>query len=147
MVVRSTFCSLFSGDYGRQYLVDRMQTQYDSACASFGTSATQRYDGYVHYVANEDHKAIGHLIESVFYLLDGLSDFFYIAGIGGPSVSLASFIQWPIFGCGFGWEAIVAAWIDADKSGRLQTVLTLDELRREAWDEEFISYRIKAADR
>ena len=40
---------------------------------------------------------------------------------------------------------IMAAWIDADKDGRLMTVLTLDELRREAWNEPFISYKIAPA--
>jgi len=37
---------------------------------------------------------------------------------------------------------IMAAWIDADKDARLMTVLTLDELRREAWTQEFFSYKI-----
>ena len=39
---------------------------------------------------------------------------------------------------------IMAAWIDADKDSRLMTVLTLDELRREAWTEQFTSYKIAA---
>ncbi|GAG28272.1 unnamed protein product, partial [marine sediment metagenome] len=40
------------------------------------------------------------------------------------------------------WETIIAAWIDATADGRLMTILTLDELRREAWNKEFTSYRI-----
>ena len=37
---------------------------------------------------------------------------------------------------------IMAAWVDASKDVRLMTVLTLDELRREAWNEQFVSYKI-----
>jgi len=37
---------------------------------------------------------------------------------------------------------IMAAWIAGDKDARLMTVLTLDELRREAWNEQFVSYKI-----
>lgn len=37
---------------------------------------------------------------------------------------------------------IMAAWIDADADARMMTVMTLDELRREAWNKEFFSYKI-----
>ncbi len=41
---------------------------------------------------------------------------------------------------------IMSAWIDADNQTRLMTVLTIDELRREVWDQEFVSYRIAPAE-
>jgi len=37
---------------------------------------------------------------------------------------------------------IMAAWIDADADARMMTVMTLDELRREAWNKEFFSFKI-----
>jgi len=40
------------------------------------------------------------------------------------------------------WAKINAAWIDAPRMGRLQTVLTLDELRRSVWDDEFTYFKI-----
>jgi len=43
--------------------------------------------------------------------------------------------------------AIRAAWIDGDITERMSTVLTLDEMRREVWQEEFYSFRIKPAGR
>lgn len=39
---------------------------------------------------------------------------------------------------------IMAAWIDADADVRMMTVMTLDELRREAWNKEFFSFKITA---
>lgn len=42
------------------------------------------------------------------------------------------------------WKNIVSAWIDADLTGRLWTVATLDELRKEAWDQPFEGIYIKA---
>lgn len=42
------------------------------------------------------------------------------------------------------WQKIVAAWIDADIVGRVWTVATLDELRKEAWDQPFEGFGIKA---
>jgi len=40
------------------------------------------------------------------------------------------------------WSKILAAWIDAPRDGRLQTVLTIDELRRSVWDDEFTYFKI-----
>lgn len=37
---------------------------------------------------------------------------------------------------------IMAAWIAGDRNERLMTVLTLDELRREAWAEPFTYFKI-----
>ncbi|KKM96565.1 hypothetical protein LCGC14_1176850 [marine sediment metagenome] len=55
------------------------------------------------------------------------------------------------------WDAFTAyeltaakireAWLDEDIMGRMITVLTLDELRKEVWQEEFYSFKIKPADR
>lgn len=40
------------------------------------------------------------------------------------------------------WESIVTAWIDASLMGRIATVATFDELRREIWNEPFESIKI-----
>jgi len=42
------------------------------------------------------------------------------------------------------WKTIVSAWIDADLTGRLWTIATIDELRKEVWNEPFEGLWIKA---
>ena len=42
-------------------------------------------------------------------------------------------------------ERIMQAWVNTTKLKRLMTVLTIDELRREVWNEELISYTIAPA--
>lgn len=40
------------------------------------------------------------------------------------------------------WDKIVAAWVDASLMGRIATVATFDELRREIWNQPFESIKI-----
>lgn len=40
------------------------------------------------------------------------------------------------------WEDIVGAWISASMMGRIATVATFDELRREVWNQPFESIKI-----
>ncbi len=40
--------------------------------------------------------------------------------------------------------AIIGAWVDANRSTRMSTVLTLDELRRESWNLQFTHFSIAA---
>ncbi len=42
-------------------------------------------------------------------------------------------------------ESIMQAWVNTTKLKRLMTVLTIDELRREVWNEEVVSYKIAPA--
>lgn len=42
------------------------------------------------------------------------------------------------------WETIVTAWANASKTGRLYTVLTIDEMRKTVWNEEFTSFTLQA---
>ena len=42
------------------------------------------------------------------------------------------------------WEAIVAAWSEADRLGRLWTVLSIDSMRKEVWNEPVTSFMLKS---
>ncbi len=42
------------------------------------------------------------------------------------------------------WEAIVAAWADADRLGRLWTILSIDFMRKEVWNEPVTFFAMRA---
>jgi len=42
------------------------------------------------------------------------------------------------------WEKIVAAWADADTTGRLMTTLSIDFMRKEVWDESVSSFMLRS---
>jgi len=43
------------------------------------------------------------------------------------------------------WKSIIAAWIDANDVGRLWTILTIDELRKDVWDMPYTTFEIAGA--
>jgi len=40
------------------------------------------------------------------------------------------------------WEKIVTAWTNADKLGRLWTILSIDFMRKEVWNEPVTSFQM-----
>jgi len=42
------------------------------------------------------------------------------------------------------WEKIVAAWADADTVGRLWTILSIDFMRKEVWDEPVTTFMMRS---
>jgi len=42
------------------------------------------------------------------------------------------------------WEKIVAAWADANTTGRLFTILSIDAMRKEIWNEPVTSFALAA---
>lgn len=89
--------------------------------------------------------AILHCINAIQVGYNSLYWFAYKYDSGDPDYLLWYFLNnFTIAEAEVTWKDIVSAWIDADITGRLWTVATIDELRKEVWNEPFEGLLIKA---
>lgn len=84
---------------------------------------------------------VEHILEVLDHVV-GYGDDEYYEGFRVLRTYLSEF--WPPTGEELTWETIVTAWANASKTGRLYTVLTIDEMRKTVWNEEFTSFTLQA---
>ena len=83
---------------------------------------------------NNDHNAIGYLIQSVGEFYDCFFNMF------GEALSEGSGFDWWYFTKHFTtttWQNIVSAWVTEDFEGRVMTIAVIDRMRQILWDEPF----------
>ncbi len=142
---RQTFLALFDDADPYDYIF----TSWEIGLGTGVANLDYAWDQYWIWV-NSDH---GEWSETAFqtlrYTLSTILTMFGMLFYSDPSEGTGNMIlDVTLYGALFNRvtaESIMSAWIDADAEKRLMTVLTLDELRREAWDTEFVSFRIAPA--
>ncbi|KKN16539.1 hypothetical protein LCGC14_0974900 [marine sediment metagenome] len=88
--------------------------------------------------------AINHLINAVSVAYNSLDSFAYRYAAPEPEYMLWYYLKnFTIDVAELTAGMILTAWVEADKETRMFTVLTLDELRREAWNEPFTYFAIQ----
>jgi hypothetical protein len=93
--------------------------------------------------------AFGFVWQALNSVRDALSSIYYVKSGAPLQFALTYFLETYTIESAvefnLTWDKITAAWIDAPKDGRLMTILTLDELRRDRWFDEVGFFRIAEA--
>lgn len=131
----------------REVLLSRVWAAYNAARVDIDQAQTDHNTMY--QFPNSDFQvktSITAAYRVLDHLMDGIRELIDIQiGTYNQWYLIPEYLTYYTGSTELSYEDILSAWIAAPKLGRLMTVLTIDELRREVWDQEFTSYKIAPA--
>ncbi len=129
---------------GRTDTITYLKLRYSQANDSIADAASWWWIANDWFMLNDEENALETLIESVEHLIESVVSligwgYFPDLGFGVPSFLDDYTIE------EITWEDMTSAMANASKEGRWWLIMSIDELRREVWDFEFTSFRIRPA--